>query len=53
MKYSSKRRKPDLMTVLILVVALGLVVTLSTQAKVNDKGMTQVAGPVSSVLVGP
>jgi len=34
MKYSIKRRKPDLMTVLIWVVALGVVITLSTQATV-------------------
>jgi hypothetical protein len=37
MKYSVKRRKPDLMTVLILVVALGVVITLSAQAKVDGR----------------
>lgn len=41
MKYSAKRRKPDLMTVLVLVVSLGVVITLSAQAKVNGKDGAQ------------
>lgn len=53
MKYSNKRRKPDLMTVLILVVALGMVVTLSTQAKVNGKDASQTVAAVSTVQAIP
>lgn len=53
MKYSTRRSKPDLMTVLILVVALGVVITLSAQAKVSGKDAEQVVELTPAALGTP